>query len=142
VSTFGKSLEKAAYKTQEYLDERTGADISLGNLSGMNVEMVKVLEPLKKYAIISNYLNNRLIHVTEILTKMFSFSKRKESLKDLKELMGLTIILNETESAAAEVLLSTRKCLLGSDDYYFKRSIDPCRELSKEALIKIISRVR
>ena len=139
ISQFGKKTEQIAYKAQDYLEKKSGTDISLGNISGMGVEMVKILEPFEKYVIISKYINSRIVYVSDILTAMFA--QKKASQKDFNELIGLTIILNETETSATQVLLSTPQCWLGPKDYYFKRSTDPCRDLSKESFSKIISRI-
>ena len=44
-NAFGERAEKTAFKAQEYLDKKSGVDMSLGNIAEMSVEMVKVLEP-------------------------------------------------------------------------------------------------
>ena len=139
VKTFGPRVQQVAFKAQEYLEKRTGNDLSLGDLAGMDVEMVRMLEPFEKHVIISNYINNRMIHANEMLTGLFD--RQNASQKELNEYIGLAIILNESEAAATEVLLSVPQCLLGQDEYYFKRSSNPCRDLSLEAFTKVISRI-
>lgn len=136
---FGKQAERVAFKTHEFIEKRAGVDISLGDLSGMNVEMVKVIEPFKSHVVVSTYIENRLVHAAGDLKSLFT--QKKTSLKQFKEFIGFTIIMNETEAAAAEVLLSTRQCLLSPKDYYFKRIPDPCHDLSQESIKKIITRI-
>lgn len=138
-NAFGERAEKTAFKAQEYLDKKSGVDMSLGNIAEMSVEMVKVLEPYEKYVIISSYVNNRLVYLKDIISAMFKTKKTTQ--KELNEMIGLAIILNETEASAAEVLLSTPQCWLSSDDFYFPKSVDPCRDLSRDAFFKIISRI-
>lgn len=105
----------------------------------MRVEMVRVLEPFEKYVVVSDYVNNRLKHVTEMMTSLFA--QKPASKKDFNEYVALTIVLNETEVAAAEVLMSTTPCLLDQSDYYFQRSNDPCLELSKKSIASIMKRI-
>lgn len=112
----------------------------------MDVEMVKVVEPVENIDIVSDYLNNKASHNLIFLRPFKSFPQqiikrnRAEIQSSLDEVVGIFVIMNESESTGAEVLMSVQPCLLTREDYYFRRQLDPCRKLTTEIMTRIVDR--
>jgi hypothetical protein len=148
-NVMGDEVQKAASKLNQKLDKKLGNDVSIGNVALMDVEMVRVVEPYDKHAIVTDFLAAKAAanwgHLEPISKAIFS---KKSIIKNnlaeiqtfLNELLGIYIVLNESETASTEVLLSAKPCLLSNTDHYFKKAADPCKIIAKEFISKIIER--
>lgn len=150
-NVMGDEVQKAASKLNQKLDKKLGNDVSIGNVALMDVEMVRVVEPYDKHAIVTDFLAAKAAanwgHLEPISKAIFS---KKSIIKNnlaeiqtfLNELLGIYIVLNESETASTEVLLSAKPCLLSNTDHYFKKAADPCKIIAKESISKIIERFK
>ena len=148
-SLSGDRLQKAAIKLDRKLDKALGNDVSIGDVATMDVDMVSIVEPYDKHAIVTDYLAEKAAtgfgHLEPITMSIFNKERIVKSKQDitqtfLNELIGTYIVLNESESASMEVLLSMKPCLLSNSDNFFNSSSDPCRVLAKEIASRIIER--
>ena len=144
---FGEDVKMAALKIHQKMDKALGKDISIGEVSMMDVGMVRVVEPYLKHAVVSEFIANKAAHNMSFLEPIKSlpekekiFQKHPDIKVDFNEVIGIYVVLNESETAACEVLLSAQPCLLSSSDHYFSRMPDPCRAIAKESVSRIIGR--
>lgn len=120
--------------------------MSIGDLTQMDVEMVKVVEPVENFDMVSDYLNNKASHNLVFLRSYKNFPKllisknKAEIQSNFNEAIGIFVILNESESTGAEVLMSVQPCLLTNEDHYFRRQQNPCRRLTTEIMSRIVDR--
>jgi hypothetical protein len=144
----GEDIKLAAMKFHQKMDKSLGKDISIGDISTMDVEMVRLVEPFPKHAIVTDFISNKAANNMGFLKplkhaimkdKVFD-TKYDEIQTDYNEVIGIYIVLNESETAAAEVLLSAQPCLISSSDHYFSRIRDPCKFLAKDGVSKILGR--
>lgn len=144
----GEDIKIAALKFHQKMDKSLGKDISIGDVSTMDVEMVRLVEPYPKHAIVTDFMSNKAANnmaflepLKKVIMKDSVFGKKYAEIQvDFNEVVGIYIVLNESETAAAEVLLSAQPCLLSSSDHYFSRIRDPCKFLAKEAVSKLLDR--
>lgn len=143
----GSTGKKAAEAVHGKIEENLGRDVSIGDISTMKVEMVQVIEPFGKTATVTDFLGNRAARWLSVLSPLKKSPMKEKLLKkrpdlqiDFSELLGIYVILNESETAAAESLLSAPVCLLTSKDKYFNGVNDPCASVSTEILERIIER--
>lgn len=145
----GEKIQKAALKLHQKLDKTLGKDVSIADVATMDVDMVSVVEPYQKHAIATDYLAAKAAtnfgHLEPITKSILSKERIIKSKHDiaqnfLSELIGLYMVLNESDSASVEVLLSTKPCLLSNTDHYFNKVPDPCKLLANESVSKIIER--
>ena len=145
---FGNAIKNTATQINDKIEKNLGQDVSIGDIESMNVEMVRVVEPYSSQAIVTDFMGNKAAFLLSTLRPLKStFMGKKKNLKqyptaqyDLNELIGIFMVLNESDSAAAEALLSAQPCLLSREDYHFKRVANPCHNLSEEIMVKIIER--
>lgn len=149
VSYFVKSLvadraSQVATSVGKKIDVKTGNDISVGDVAMMDVSMVKIVEPNEERSRVTKYLNNRAEYHLKFLkaTNLMNLKKSNEETVQsaLNEITGIYIVLNETDTATAEVLLTAQPCLLSKNDHYFSQIPDPCKSIAKESFSKIIER--
>lgn len=145
----GEKVQKAALKLHQKLDKTLGKDVSIADVATMDVDMVSVVEPYQKHAIATDYLASKAAtnfgHLEPITKSFFNkenIIKAKHDIAQnfLNELIGFYIVLNESDSASIEVLLSTKPCLLSSNDHYFNKVPDPCKLLANQYMTNIIER--
>ena len=144
----GEEMQKSALKLHQKLDKTLGKDVSIGDIATMDVEMVGVVEPYQRHAIVTDFLLGKAASNRESLKPTIKVLRSKaaalENLPEaqifVNELVGIYIVLNESETASTEVLLSAKPCLLSSTDNYFGRITDPCKSISKESVSKMIGR--
>lgn len=143
----GDEIKKASFKLHRKLEKTMGKDVSVGDIATMDVEMVNVVEPYQKHAIVTDFLVGKAVSNRENLEPIIKALRKKRALENiseaqifLNELVGIYIVLNESETASTEVLLSAKPCLLSSTDHYFRQEPDPCKAIAKESVSKMIGR--
>ena len=143
---FKNQISSAKEKVAEKINKNLGRDVSIGDLTKMDVEMVKVVEPIDNIDMVCDYLNSKASHNLVFLRPYKTFpqiliSRNKAEIQsNFNEVIGIFVILNESESTGAEVLMSVQPCLLTHKDHYFRRQQDPCRRLTAEIMNRIVDR--
>lgn len=125
------------------IELKKGNDISIGDVAAMDVSMVKVVEPAEEVTFVTKFLKNRAeYHLNFLKASILMGNERnRESTQVLlNEITGIFIVLNETDTASVEVLLTAQPCLLSKNDFYFGQMVDPCESIAKESFSKIIER--
>ena len=147
-----RQAKDVVQKIRENIKENIGKDISIGDLATMNVEMVTVVEPIENSSVIVEYLGAKARTDHLLMNNIMSagsgiFRKSKMSLSEanqaqivLNELAGIYIVMNESDTALAEVLLSAPLCVLTREDKFFSDMRNPCTDIGREAFTKIIKR--
>ena len=59
VQILGEDVKMAALKFHQKMDKSLGKDISVGDISTMDVEMVQVVQPYPNYAIVTDFMSNK-----------------------------------------------------------------------------------
>lgn len=144
------NVKKIKDKVKETIKENIGRDISIGDLTTMNVEMVTLVEPFENHSVVTEYLAGKAekdlgivkyslgIPIDALKEKIIA--KVDEVQKFFSELVGLYMILNESDTSLVEVLLSTTQCVLTREDKYLAGIDNPCSKFGLETFEKIVKR--
>lgn len=130
-----------------------GKEVTVRDLALMSVEMVNVVEPDVSDTVLYKFLADESVQTAGKVwfaikklpprwwTTQEKIAEQAEKFKPVvDELIGLYIVLNESDTAMIEVLLSAPQCLLSNEDELLQKMTDPCRDIGKKAFEKIIDR--
>jgi hypothetical protein len=144
---FGETIHNTRVKIEDNIAISVGDDISVGDVDTMNVSLIRSIEPFANHVVVTDFLSNRAGHLGKDLrpvnfigTSQQKIEKNPKYQSVLNEIAGIYMVLNESESVAAETLLSSQPCLLSNEDYYFLRAPNPCKYVADQIYDKILER--